>query len=401
MPRKPLRVLCLDIEGGHGGSSRSLFELLRYLDRGAIVPEVICRRGGSIETRYESLGIACQIMAPLPKVSSLPRISRNLVAYARFLSNYIAGRSAMDDLAAMINERFDVVHFNHEAYFLLARWLRPRTTAAFVMHIRTNLFDTPFARWQCRMVAGVMDHLVFITANERRTFEGLAGRAVGTIIHNVAAPLPEATPRHARIPDDNRLKMACLSNFSWLRGLDRLVELAAELARLERQDFLIVMAGDMKLTRSLPGELGRIGARGGTLEDYVAEHGLSDYFLFLGHVAEPETVLAACDVLLKPTRESNPWGRDIIEALSAGLPVFSVGSDQTFVRDGEDGFLKPVFDAGEWARALIDLHDDQARRFKMGKAAQQHIAKLCNGHDRSADLANVWRVVHITGRKAS
>ncbi|NJM84390.1 MAG: glycosyltransferase family 4 protein, partial [Tabrizicola sp.] len=83
-------------------------------------------------------------------------------------------------------------------------------------------------------------------------------------------------------------------------------------------------------------------------------------FLFLGHVAEPETVLAACDVVVKPTREENPWGRDILEGLGAGKPVISIGRYDTFVETDATGFLMPDYDAGKLADVLLRLDADRA-----------------------------------------
>ena len=58
----PMRVLCLDIEGGFGGSSRSLYYLLKHLDRGRVAPTVWCRKPGPIQERYEALGIPVAVM---------------------------------------------------------------------------------------------------------------------------------------------------------------------------------------------------------------------------------------------------------------------------------------------------------------------------------------------------
>ena len=44
----------------------------------------------------------------------------------------------------------------------------------------------------------------------------------------------------------------------------------------------------------------------------------------------------ACDVVLKPTREANPWGRDILEGSPSGKPVISVGRYDRFVETGQD-----------------------------------------------------------------
>src|SRR3546814_16059692 len=117
----------------------------------------------------------------------------------------------------------------------------------------------------------------------------------------------------------------------------------------------------MQLPRSLPGVLGSIARRGGTLADYAAAKGVGDMFLFLGHVTEPERVLAGCHALIKPTRENNPWGRDIVEAMAHGRPVISVGPWAKFVETGATGILPPIFDAPALARERAGLVDTRDR----------------------------------------
>ena len=81
---RKLRVLCLDIEGGHGGSSRSLFNSLSYLDRNKVNVDVWCRKKSAIKDRYRSIGISVDTISGMPKTSSLPRMSRNLFFLAVF-----------------------------------------------------------------------------------------------------------------------------------------------------------------------------------------------------------------------------------------------------------------------------------------------------------------------------
>ncbi|MCW5699426.1 MAG: glycosyltransferase family 4 protein [Rhodospirillales bacterium] len=391
--KPPLRVLCLDIEGGHGGSSRSLFESIRHLDPSQVAAEVWCRREGPIQARYNDLGVRTRVMPDMPKVSSLPRLSRNLIVYAAFVGDFLRSKEFREVLAREVEARFDVVHFNHEALWLLARLLRKRTAKALTMHIRTNLWDTPFARWQVRTIDNAIDHLVFISENERRTHRRLGGSGHGTVIYNIARLPDQEIASHPDVPGDERLKIASLSNCSWLRGTDRLVDIAEALATAGQRGFLFVVAGDVGLSASMPGVLGDVARRGGTLRDYAEARGVGDMFLFLGHVPDPERVLAACDVLAKPTREDNPWGRDILEALAMGKPVLSVGVDATFVETGVTGILQRRFDAEALAEDLIALAADDNRCRTMGEGARNRIRRLCNGADRAADLAAVWRRV--------
>ncbi|MDA0786590.1 MAG: glycosyltransferase family 4 protein [Proteobacteria bacterium] len=394
MPGRPVHVLCLDIEGGHGGSSRSLYESIAHLDRTETEVSVWCKREGPIQDKYRALDVSTVVRPDMPKVSSLPRLSRNLYAYGLFVRDWLrAGgfRNAFLDAS----RDADVVHFNHESLFLLARWMKPRTRAMLSMHIRTNLYGTRFCRWQDRTIAQTLDHLVYITENEASTMRDLSGlNPAGTVIYNIVE-LSDAPP-HPAVSTDSRFKIACLSNYAWVRGIDRTVEIAAALRDAGRDDVLFVMAGDMHLSRSLPGELGKLGAAGKTLEAHVQEQGLSNMFLFLGHVGNPESVLASCDALIKPTREENPWGRDILEGLAAGKAAISIGYYDRFVEDGVTGILLNDYNCDEMARRIAELADDRARCRAYGENGRNRVRELCDGEAKARELAGVWH--ELAGR---
>lgn len=361
------------------------------MDRTEVALEVWCRRDGPIVPRYAALGVPCRVTPAMPNISALPRLSRNLLALAGYASDFARADAFREELRTAAELRFDLVHFNHEGLAPLAAWLRPRTRVPLTMHIRTNLYETPFATVQVRLCAAASDHLVFITENERATFHRRGGRGrAETVIYNIAPPPLDAAP-HPAVPLDSRFRIACLANYSWYRGLDRLIDVAAHLKAMGRADVLFVMAGQMELTRSMPGELGRIARQGGTLADLAARRGVADYFLFLGHVAQPESVLAGCHALVKPTRENNPWGRDIIEALAAGRPVLTCGTYSVFVENGVTGVLQPEFDAAALAGSIAALAADRSRAQAWGEAGRARVARLCDGAARAADLAAIWR----------
>ncbi len=402
MTQRPLRVLCLDIEGGYGGSSRSLFFLLAHLDRSRASPEVWCKRDGPIATMYARHGIPVRIESALPKFSALPRLSRNVWQAAKFARDFWASAGARRRLVKSINDRFDVVHFNHESLVFLATWARSRTSAAFVMHNRTMLWDSWFARRQASLVRSANDINVFITDRERdnvlrlsEAYESGVGDAV--VIHNVV-DIPQVLPtRHDALPDDGRFTLATLANFSSLRGTDRLVDIALALKKASRGDIRFAVAGKDRLSGNLPGLLGDISRRGGTLADYANARGVGDMFVFLGHVSDPERVLAASDVLIKTSRENNPWGRDLLEAMALGLPVMACGDCETFVQPRKTGFLYPHdgrFDASRVAADIQDLAADRSRARQLGLAGQELVKRLCDGPTQAAKLLDVWEKAH-------
>ncbi|MDJ0951662.1 MAG: glycosyltransferase family 4 protein [Alphaproteobacteria bacterium] len=415
MTDRPIRVLCLDSEGGYGGSSRSLYQLIRHMDHSATEIEVWCRASGPIQRCYDEIGVNNRVTPGLTKATTVFSLSRNIYIFGRAFWDVWRERQLRHDLVRAVNERFDLIHFNHPNLFLLARWLRRCTAVPFTMHVRVMLQDfyegtrgnrlsasvneetsALLARWQAETMSRCVDHFVFISENERDSFLDQGGQGPGSIIYNAAMSSSNEIAAHPAIAEDQRFKIAVVENFRWSRGTDRLAEIAKALRRHERRDFLFVIAGDVRLSTFLTGELGRTARAGGTLADHFRKQGLDDYFLFLDHVSDPERVIAGCDVLISICRRAGPWGRSVIEAMSAARPVVGVGKWCGFVRPEETGILHAEFDAEKLAEDLIRLADDRETLASMGHAACAHILRLCDGPSRAADLLDVWQSVART-----
>jgi glycosyltransferase involved in cell wall biosynthesis len=197
--------------------------------------------------------------------------------------------------------------------------------------------------------------------------------------------------------DKVELVAVCLSNYSYMRGIDRLAAVAAELDRMGDRVVRFVVAGDLRLRGTLPGDLGLVSRAGGTLADFMERSGVSHRFEFPGHVDEPEALLRKADVLLKPTREDNPWGRDILEALGHGVPVASVGTYDRFVETSATGLLQTRFDAPALADWLIALAEDRPRLIAMRKAAADRVAELCDPKRQAASVARFWNYTACRG----
>jgi glycosyltransferase involved in cell wall biosynthesis len=116
-------------------------------------------------------------------------------------------------------------------------------------------------------------------------------------------------------------------------------------------------------------------------------------FLFLGHTSEPERVLSACNILIRPSRECNPWGRDILEALSFGLPVIATGTYNNFVESKVTGFLMNEFDPKKVADCIVELFQNEQLVKHMGEQGKKRVQELCNGPDRARDLQNFWQKI--------
>jgi len=389
---RKLKVLCLDIEGGHGGSSRSLFNSLSYLDRNKIDVDVWCRKKGAIKDRYRSIGITVGVVPEMPKISSLPRISRNLFSLAVFFFYDwpCSRRFRKKLLKESIN--YDLIHCNHESLYWLVRWIKKNLGIPVTVHKRTILWPTIFAYFQIKIISKYASGVVFITENEKYNFTELTGNILhNEVIYNIVPIVRGNPPVLEQISNDSRFKVCALANYSYLRGTDKLIDVALSLKAASQKGILFVIAGDISLSKSLPGRLGSIAKNGGDLSDYAYEMGVDKMFIFLGHITDPERVLSSCDVLIRPSRECNPWGRDVLEAMSFGLPVIATGTYNKFVNSGVTGFLVNEFNPIKVSEYIIELSKNKNMLRKMGRQGKKRIQELCNGTDRAQDLLKFWQ----------
>ena len=385
-----INVLALDIEGGHGGSSRSLFTAVQHLDLNSINIEVWCKRGGVIEKRYADIGVPVRICPDMPKVTALKRFSRNVYSQLRFLYEFSKATEFRRTLLKEVNSRFDVVHCNHEALAYLGAWIRFRTHAGLVFHNRTMLWNNVFGRCQVRLMDHVADRLVFITENEEKNVRNLGANTSGDVIYNPIAPESRQLNDDKQILPDERFKVCCLSNYSWIRGTDRFVEIAQILKRQGRNDVVFVIAGDIKLPKNLPGDIGVVASSGGNLSDYARAKEVSDMFVFLGHVSDPNRVLASCNIVARPSRIGNPWGRDLLEGMIMGKPTIALGAYQGFVINGETGYLSARYSPESFADQITYLADNPAIVRQLGASAKKLVKEKCNPVARAKDLAMTW-----------
>jgi glycosyltransferase involved in cell wall biosynthesis len=112
-----------------------------------------------------------------------------------------------------------------------------------------------------------------------------------------------------------------------------------------------------------------------TLAKQAANLGVGERVLFLGHVADVRSVLAAADVFVLPSyREGLP--NAVLEAMAMGVPVVATDTDGTAeaVLDGETGCLVPPGDPEALARAVTRILEDDSAREALLRGARQLVS---------------------------
>jgi glycosyltransferase involved in cell wall biosynthesis len=387
-------VLYLDVEGGWGGSSRSLYYLVEALDRSAFEPVVLLRKPGPVEERYRALGVDCRVIPDMP--SFRPGDRKNAIAFMLYVWKLRKLQSLLLQLAPIVAKRdIRLLHINHESLVLTGACIAQRFGLPWIGHVRTLLTPGWFARRVHRLMARAASHVIFITEPNRAHFRMLSGNRFDaertSVVHNII-PMPDdvVQPLAELTDPPDRFRVLSLTNFSPSRGVDRIIDVAEALQRRGEKRFAFYLCGQPALTSALTG---RAAPYYDSIVSRVNRSRLDEMVHFPGHVREPERALAGCDALIKLTRQANPWGRDIIEALAAGVPVLTLGSFEDFVTNGVNGFIDESFDADRMAGHLVALADSPETRQAMHKANREKAQMLFEGEARARDIAEIYRSV--------
>lgn len=120
-----------------------------------------------------------------------------------------------------------------------------------------------------------------------------------------------------------------------------------------------------------------------------------DNLVFVPYVATPQEALADLDVLVNLSHFEESFGRSVVEAMAAGLPVvaYEWGALPELVEDGENGYLLPLGDVVSVSRRVVQLADDPSLRQRMGEAGRRAAA---NRYDVSVTQERLEQVMrHI------
>ena len=111
------------------------------------------------------------------------------------------------------------------------------------------------------------------------------------------------------------------------------------------------------------------------IKDLVREYELEDYFIFTGYRADVRASLKDFDIFVIPSNYPDPFPRSVIEAMSFALPVigFRVGGIVESVEDGVTGILNEPGDAEGMGEAILKLASDKKLIKKMGKAGRERV----------------------------
>jgi L-malate glycosyltransferase len=276
----------------------------------------------------------------------------------------------------------DVVHANSVRAGLLATG--PGIAPA-VVHVRDCLPPGRASRLALRRVAAA-DAVIANSAYTRATLGPAAARA--RVVHNAVdlsrferMPAPAVARVRLGLGGDGPV-LAVIAQITPWKGQDDAIEILAAL-RHRHPGAQLLLVGSVRFDAAATrfdntAYLARLRER-------IAELGLEGRVRLLGQRDDVPEILAAADLLLAPSWEE-PFGRSIVEAMAAGVPVIAtdVGGPAEILARDRTGFLLPPRRPWLWVETIERLLDAPEVLLAIGQRARDD-ARLRFGADRHRD----------------
>lgn len=373
-----MRVLYVNHTSRVSGGERSLLGLLAALPDEASAA-VACPEG-ELAARLRELGVE---VFPIHGTDGSLRL--HPTATPRALAEM--ARASVQVSGSVSRFGADVVHANSVRAGLLAIPAARLRRRPAVVHVRDCLPPGRTSALALRAVARA-DAVVANSGYTRRTLGPAAAGA--RVIHNAVAvdrfdppPLDRATARR-RLGLAAGPVLAVVAQITPWKGQDDAIRILAALRRRHPSARLLLVGAVQFDSPSTRYDNRAYLER---LRRLVAAEGLEAQVDFLGQREDVAEILAAVDLLLAPSWEE-PFGRSIVEAMAAGVPVAAtaVGGPAEIIDDGRTGLLLPPRQPERWAAAIEPLlaqpealaglgrrgRDEARRRF----AIERHIGEV-------------------------
>jgi len=281
---------------------------------------------------------------------------RNLSNFRRD-SSWFAAVPLVARLVAIVAEiaraarSHDIVYANSQKAFVLAAIASVFARRPLIWHLHDIISPDHFGAMQRRMqvlLANRRAAKVIVPSQAAATaFVEAGGRSdLIEIVPNGLTLPPEArTPAELRrsLELPARPLVGVFSRLARWKGQHVLLEALATMP-----DVGCIIVGD-----ALFGEQ----AYAAELKQMVLARGLADRVHFLGHRNDVPKLMMAVDAMVHPSIDPEPFGRTLVEAMLAGVPVIATnaGAAPDILEGGKAGTLVPPNDAPALASAIADV----------------------------------------------
>jgi len=364
-----------------GGAETVLLDVIAHLDRSRFDPIVFAPAGSPLVSRLNTACIAWRDLL-MPHINSPSPLMP------------LRWRSATLRLARLAREeRVDLIHANTvRAHLISAFAAKPGDIPCVWM-----LHDDTFPRWLFNRLRRRPARLIANSHTTARHY-GLEADPRACVVHNGvdtrAAPGDRFRFRRRIGIGPEKILIAHVGRLVRWKGQHLFILAAARIAS-QFPDARFVLVGDYT-----PGDESLCVLGGGAtylaeLRRLVESSGLSERFTFAGHQDSVADVYAGIDLLVHSSTRPEPFGRVLIEAMAAGVPLIASaqGGPTEIVEDGITGLLVMPGSSQLLAEVMARLLSDAPRRRAMSLAARQRAREHFDIRQQVEQLQSIYESV--------
>lgn len=398
-------VLFINHSVRDGGPGRSLYYILKYIDKTRLNPYVLVPRHDVFSDLVRNLGLGDNIIidSRFPENILRPRFeedkqlseSSGSGIYQAILKALSVTLNVFDLLSLIVTSPFSknfrgaaLIYCNGTLAKISGSFIGLFTRRPVVWHVR-NVQQTKALLATINLLSLLPAVKKIICVSNAAANQFLYSKEKITVIHN-GIDTEEYDPGRSvgRLRTEHSIKMdtvvvGSIGRIVPRKGYELLVEAASEVCKqLGDNDppVKFVVIGDtphffrndhLHYIRGL-----------------VGKYGLEGHFIFTGYKSDIRPYLKDFDIFVIPSNYPDPFPRTVIEAMSFAIPAvgFSIGGVLESVANGKTGLLSDPGNTGDMGKSILDLIRNGSLRKKMGKAGRKRAAELFSARSRSLDV---------------
>lgn len=383
-----MRALYVNHTSRISGGELSLITLLGALPA-SVEPVVACPEGALAE-RLRGMDIE---VVPIDGTDGSLRLHPTRTPAALLQM----GRAARQVRRAAAASRADLIHANSIRAGLIATAAGVRSGPPTIVHVRDCLPGGALSALTLRAI-GRADGIIANSEYTRATLgsNGGSARVVYNAVDLSRFDKADVSPAEARAAiglGDGGPVLAVIAQVTPWKGQDDAIRIARALVESHpRLQLLLVGSAKFDSAATRYDNVAFLES----LHRDVEALGMTGVVRFMGERDDVPELLRAVDVLLAPSWEE-PFGRAIIEAMAAGVPVLAtaVGGPPEILGtdEGDGGITLPPRRPDVWAESARELLGDRERLQRMSEGGRRS-ARARFGVERHAEeIVSVYSAV--------
>lgn len=418
----PLRTLFINHSVRDGGPGRSLFYILKYIDKTKITPFVLVPREDVFTelVKKEGLGDRIIIEKRFPENILRPRFNRNWLSQTSWLEGQASSPKPNNTLRHVISMTvqiipislnvFDILLLVLKSPFLLKKWnidviycngtlakivgalIGLLNSCPVIWHVR-NIQQTKALRFTMNILSLLPAVKRIICVSNATTKQFRFKRNKISVVYNgvdIEEFNPKETPGVLRLEygiPEGVVIIGSTGRIVPRKGYKNLIEAALtvckELGEGEIDKIRFVIVGDTPhffQDNHLQ-----------NLKALITEYKLEDIFIFTGYQRDVKPYLKDFDIFVIPSSYEDPFPRVIIEAMAFSLPVigFRVGGIAEAVEQGVTGILSESGNTHQMGESILKLILDKSLRHSMGVAGRERVKRLFSVNEKTRDIEKI------------